>query len=571
MILPDSLKNVLALFAEVFETWASEQLYTQFVTSHRHHLLVKLNERLDLSGMEAACGGYYHGSGPGKPVHHGVKRLVRAVLVRYLYGYSLRETEQAINANLFIKWYVGYGVFERGPDHSTLEDFELWLLCKQKRLLFDEVLRQVDQTFPAERTKAQVGDTYAMEANAAIENLTPRLRHASQQLLEAYRNSGLLDSQNVLSGYNWLALFGPPNEADEGFLEKCKRQARLQSTVLAVLDLIQRIEGGLRGFSIQQHPEVRRWVACLHKIIADECRMEAQSVVELPNKDKGDFRIISASDPEASFRMHGEEAEDITLGYNVQVAATVSGFVRETQAYTGAVPDQVGVAALVAEQVEHLGCCPPKLIYDMAGGHGKTRAEVEQASRGKTQIVAKLPPYDVRTRFGPYDFTLSEDGISLTCPNGKVSTIAYNSQSGDGRDFRFFACQCWQGEIPTQWRKADLSKRCPLWEQCRDARQGPGGMRQVFISDYRQQVLDAQIHNQTQAFKQDMKLRPRIERIIFELTHYNGARRCQRHGLAAADFQAKMASTAYNLKLWMRKLDNPTRQRRAWQVPAAAG
>ena len=64
-----------------------------------------------------------------------------------------------------------------------------------------------------------------------------------------------------------------------------------------------------------------------------------------------------------------------------------------------------------------------------------------------------------------------------------------------------------------------------------------------------------------------MKLRPRIERVIFELTATNGARRCTRRGLAAADFQAKMAATAYNLKLWLRKLNLSSRPRRSWRVP----
>jgi hypothetical protein len=180
---------------------------------------------------------------------------------------------------------------------------------------------------------------------------------------------------------------------------------------------------------------------------------------------------------------------------------------------------------------------------------------VAEASDGQTQVIAKLPPYDARTaRFGPYDFTLSEDGQQLTCPAGKVSRTAYPSQAGDGRTFRFFACQCWRnGEPPKQMKHADLSQRCPLWEQCRDSRQGPGSQRQVFISDYRQEVLAAQQYNQTEPFRQEMKQRPLIERIVFELTNYYGARRCRGRGLQNADWQAKMAAAAYNLNLWMRK------------------
>jgi hypothetical protein len=34
--------------------------------------------------------------------------------------------------------------------------------------------------------------------------------------------------------------------------------------------------------------------------------------------------------------MHGEKPEDLTFGYSIQVAASMDGFIRETQAYTGA-------------------------------------------------------------------------------------------------------------------------------------------------------------------------------------------------------------------------------------------
>jgi hypothetical protein len=197
----------------------------------------------------------------------------------------------------------------------------------------------------------------------------------------------------------------------------------------------------------------------------------------------------------------------------------------------------------------------------MAGGNGKTRAEVAQASKGQTQLIAQELPYDKRNeRFGPYNFTLSEDGKVLTCPNDKTSDIAYRSGSGDGRDFRFPACLCWlNAEPPNRMKDADLSLRCPLWEKCRDNRQGPGTMRQVFISDYRDQVLAAKEYNQTDLFKVEMKQRPLIERVIFELTNYNGARYCRRRGVNNADWQARMSAVSYNLKLWMRKIGRSDR------------
>ena len=147
------------------------------------------------------------------------------------------------------------------------------------------------------------------------------------------------------------------------------------------------------------------------------------------------------------------------------------------------------------------------MIYDQAAGHGKTRAEVERASKGQTQLVSQLPPYEKRSaRFGPYDFSLAQAGAQLTCPNEKISQVAYRSGSGDGCDFRFFDFQCWSGEPPIHMnaKRADLSKHCPVWEQCRDNRQVPRSMRQVFISDYREQVLAAQCYNQSDDFRQEM-------------------------------------------------------------------
>ena len=122
-----------------------------------------------------------------------------------------------------------------------------------------------------------------------------------------------------------------------------------------------------------------------------------------------------------------------------------------------------------------------------------------------------------------------------TCPNGEVSHQAYRSGSGDGWDFRFSAHQC-QG--------------CPLVDACRGDKVKPTAKRQVFISDYTVNQREALAYLHTAAFQQDMKLRPGIERVIACLVRYNGARRATGLGLAHADYQARMAALAFNLKHW---------------------
>ena len=59
-------------------------------------------------------------------------------------------------------------------------------------------------------------------------------------------------------------------------------------------------------------------------------------------------------------------------------------------------------------------------------------------------------------------------------------------------------------------KDADLRKRCPLWERCKNKKLGPRAMRQVFISDYRKQIEEAKIYNKTEEYKKDHKLQLKL-------------------------------------------------------------
>ena len=111
-------------YADVLQ-WFSEEIYRRILRRGESHFLVRLTRHLDCRSLEEVCAGYHHRSGPGEPVTHAVPRLVRALLVKYLLNLSLRQLEEAIRWNLLVKWFVGYALFEAGPDHTTLERFEL--------------------------------------------------------------------------------------------------------------------------------------------------------------------------------------------------------------------------------------------------------------------------------------------------------------------------------------------------------------------------------------------------------------------------------------------------------------
>ncbi len=541
---PELVMVIINAYLDTLLVGFSNYVYDELLKQATDHLLVKLQAHLDLTGLEKDCASYHHTTGPGAPPTHSVPRLVRALLVKYLFDWSLRQLEFQIRYNLVVKWFVGYPVFAAGPDHSTLERFDVWVCEHQHRSYFDEILRQIDADFPEERGRPQIGDTFAMQANAAQEFLVRLIRHTCQRMLTALVTVDPVRYEAVVAELDADALFGTSDEPSHYRLDRAGRQARLQTTVLAALQCAALVQAQLTGLSIEARQTITAWLGHLTKILADEVQIQRDQagqiiqVTALPKNQKGSYRISSATDPDATCRVHGEDKVD--FGYNVSVAATTT-FVREIRSDTGAQPDAVAVPDLLSAQIEHHDLCPPKFIYDAAAGNGKTRSQVDQVTHGQTQLVTPLIPYDERTeRFTPGDFILSEDGATLACPNGEITNIAYRSGSGDGRNFRFFARQC---------------ANCPLWNQCRDPEANPTGMRQVFISDYRPLMDAARAYNQTHEFKADMRLRPIIEQIIAGLTRYNGARRARRRGNHNADFQAKMNATAFNIKRWMRLLD----------------
>ena len=233
-IIPSFVLAYVIAYLRPLLTWFSDQVYLALLPRAQDHLLYRLHTHLDFTPLERCCTAYNHGDGPGAPPTHPVPRLVRALLVGYLCNWSLRQLEFQIRFNLLVKWFVGYTVFELGPDHSTLERFELWVCAHEHRTYFDELLRQIDHDFPAERQQAQIGDTFALQANAAKESRIRLLRHTCQRLLCALQKIRPELEASIATQLTNSALFGTADEKDEYYLNATERLARLQTTVRAV-------------------------------------------------------------------------------------------------------------------------------------------------------------------------------------------------------------------------------------------------------------------------------------------------------------------------------------------------
>jgi IS5 family transposase len=524
--------------------WLSEQYYATLVAQNRDHLLVFVKACVDFAPLERACEAFHvYGGQRGQAPTYSNGQLCRALLVKGLYGWSYRRLESELRSHNLVRWFVGCGLCEPTLDHVTLWRFGTWVQQHAPRVFFDETLRQLYSAQPSEREQAQAGDTFALLSRAKEQSRTEMLRDASRRLLNYLAAVTPSATIVVRAELNEAALFGTATECPEHYLEKAERDALEVRTATAAHECLRLVSQQRQALGAGSHTQrleyqaLLRWEGVLAKILRDEFTItrdeqgRARTVSHPSHKQKGAYRHGSMVDLDATFRCHGDKCQ---LGYNAHVAVT-QNFITEIYAMPGAAPDSVGVAGLIAHQQEHQHFVPPKLIYDRAAGMPKIFAEVAQASDGQTQLVAKLIDYGKnRTRFGPADFTLNAVG-QLSCPNGQIAAKSYPSASGDGINYRFLPEQC---------------HGCPLLDHCRGDPVRPDKYRQVFISHYTYFQRAAIAYTTTDAFRADMKLRPAVERIIAALVRYNGARRATAYGLAAADFQLKMAAVAYNLKRW---------------------
>jgi hypothetical protein len=548
-ILPQYVLFVILNWWSVVEYLVGRVWLERQLARYQDHWLVKLNDLIDLTPLEQACRDFHADSGRGSPVVHSSSRLVRALLVKYLHHYSLRKTEEMIDNHVLIKWFVGYGLFEAPLDHSYLNRFELWVFRTCPRLFFDEVIRLIDQLCPEDRARIQLVDTFGLHARAANTYLVELLRDVCAQILNLLAATDPDFHLALLPQLELTALFGRPDDKITAALKGAERGERLQRVARQALRLARLLSAHLDQ-ATQLPPEqqlgLRMLLAHLAKIIADETKVtatdptdpDAVTITERKHGDKGSYRIGSASDYEATYRKHDDHKEAI-LGYNPTVLATKT-FIRETQVDTGAQQDNTAFPEVLQSQFDAHGFFPEQVAGDMKYGYGKTRHQVAEVTGGQTQIIALVPDTDKRTDlYGPRDFTLADDGLSLTCPNDKTTAHRYLTEDRGGADFRF---------------PAKLCRECPLWDKCRGADSQKSVPRNVFISFYRAEVAAAQEFNRTDAAKQGLKARMNIERHIYCLTHIYGARYAQSYGQERTDYQLKMQATAFNLRQLVREM-----------------
>lgn len=131
---------------ERFKRDSSDSFYGRFLYEQvvpKDHFLVKLNEIIPWQRFTYKLVKYYKGKAKeGRPPYDPAL-ILKMLLVSYLYDISERQTEEMANLNLAVKYFLGLGVNEHPPDHTTLTAFKKRILENGKLMAYEKLLKEI--------------------------------------------------------------------------------------------------------------------------------------------------------------------------------------------------------------------------------------------------------------------------------------------------------------------------------------------------------------------------------------------------------------------------------------------
>jgi hypothetical protein len=535
---PPLVQYLIGAFLAPILAWLGTLVYRPLLLRCAEHPLVLLAQWYDPAPVVAACASFHHpADAPGRPPTFSIEQFVRAEIVRaWADTCSDPALEELLATNLLVRWFVGLPLAQPGPDHSTLATFHAFLTAHAPDAFFRDVLTflaRIDPEPPA--ATPQIVDTFAMASPvAACSGPAQLLRHLTLRLVRLWCAHAPTTLQSAVPPLDLGALAHPGHARTP-----LARQQHLQAAVAVTAWVVDGLTPHLSRLDPALRTVVTDYLDALAKVQADELTTDASGhVQERPANDRGDRRLASAVDREASFRKH--DGSPAVLGTNAVISITATRICAAV-ALTGSTSDSAAPVAVLQQHQEAHRPLPPHLIMDQAAGWGKIRASVDVCSAGQTQLVAWVPTSGGSdpNRFTVADFQVDPARTTCTCPHGLVSTRAYAHGAGAGVSFRFLASQC---------------RDCPLWSACRDADANPKGHRSVFISDYHIYLRAGDTFNHTPEGRALLASRWRVEPTVAWLVRYQGCRRARRVGQAAAQCQLFQACAMRNLLGWLSRV-----------------
>jgi len=452
------------------------------------------------------------------------------------------DAEAADRARFDIRWKValGIGVDDAPFVKSTLQAFHARLLLHAaERAIFQRSIAAAKGSGLLKSRKLKLAlDTTPIFGKGAVKDTYNLLADGIRQLVRALalltgHTPEALAREHDLSRYYGTSIKG---EAELDWDDAAARQAFLDGIVVDAERLLAVVERVRAGYPADSAATVRITDAAglLKQLLAQDVERAADGRAVLKDGVAKD-RVPSVADPEMR---HGRKsASGKFTGHKGAIAVdTGSGVITAADVLPGNAPDNTDALALVQETNRNTWCEVAKVIGDCAYGDGATRREFK--ARG-CELVAKVPRGGRPGYYAKGDFKIDLEHGTVTCPAGqttrkwKLKKVRRGVRGGcvAVKRFEFAAEQC---------------RVCPHYRQCVSSKLGKG--RSVTLHPDEELMQEARAYQETEAFREDIKLRQIVEHRLARLVQL-GIRKARYFGRAKTKWQLLLAAAVANLVL----------------------
>jgi len=390
--------------------------------------------------------------------------------------------------------------------------------------IFGTVINHMQETGLVKKDELQIIDATNVNASVSFVGPIEMFRRSMVNVIRVLRKEGVITTDEVknIGLGRYIAHLDQKARATalrESKMPEERKLAKLAEIYLeckALLSLI--ADRDLKG----GHTEVE----ILKRILNENVVESGDTIQTKKSKDC----IISVTDPEAR---SGAKNKKLKFdGYKANLLTTKSGVITAVSITPGNMVDGVALPELV-EKALQVGLKPEKLIADSAYSMGEN---VLFAREKGIKLSARGLGNEL-----PKGFVYNKEDDTITCPNGLKSNkgrkTKRKSEQPDKREDR----------VAYSFHKPSC-KECPHLKECR----GDKRQKRFYITIHHQINSEMREYNKTQEYKDDMKIRPFVERSISWIINRCKARRSRLRGIRNVQYLYTMAAAMINLMMCLR-------------------
>ncbi|HJB95993.1 MAG TPA: IS1182 family transposase [Candidatus Mediterraneibacter intestinigallinarum] len=451
------------------------------------HLLRRIKENIDFSFVNPMLRKQYC-ENFGRPAKEP-EMMFKLLFLKKLYDLSDEALISSAQTDMAFKFFLDLEPEAKMIDPSLLTKFRKTRITED---ILEEMLKEtIQQALDKKLIKSGtiiVDSTHTL-ASVRAKSPTQILRDMSKQLRKEIYKTAF--------------------ELSELFPEKPSLEAGLDEEIAYTKELLQTLEEGIETCG---NKKIRK--------LSQEMKKLLEHLKEIRSKDDKDARF-------------GHKTATSTFyGYKNHLAMTEERFIAGISVTDGGAPDGQELPKLI-EKAKENGIQVAEVIGDMAyvsDDNLKTCGqEIALIARTNTAVAAAA---NGELKEG---FCFNKDAGMLQCPAGELSTRIEKRSASNGNTYLryiFSKVKC---------------RKCPQKENCYVGK-SKAKIRSYSITQASEKNLERLKFEESEYFKERMKIRHRIEEKNGELKEAHGLRRADSRGLFAMHLQMYFTAFTANIK-----------------------